>query len=156
MLRISSWVVEYFDLWPDACSQQWTRHVGASRVHFWIIVFNIPSRFWGFYYTSESRRCLFGYKCISESLFSIFGRDSEVFMTPLNHKYFCFEIAFLNQCFQYSLENLMFLFLIWATAVHCYFLFFFVALLNNCFQNVLDRILLLWQPWFTAVHCCQC
>ena len=125
MLRISSWVVEYFDLWPDACSQQWTRHVGASRVHFWIIVFNIRSRFSGFYNTSESRRCLFGYKCISESLFSIFGRDSEVFMTPLNHKYFCFEIAFLNQCFQYSLENLMFLFLIWVTAVHCYLFFFF-------------------------------
>ena len=125
--------------------------------------------------------------CISESLFSIFARDSQVFITPLNHEDVCLGIhAFLNPCFQYSVEILRFLWHLWITNIFvlrlhfwisvfnirskiwffCFsseqlqctaiFLFFFVALLNNCFQNVLDRILLLWQPWFTAVHCCQC
>ena len=81
------------DLWPDACSQQWTRRVGASRVHFWIIVFNSCSRFWGFYDTSESQIFLF-WDCISESVFSIFARESDVFVSHLSNcsalLFFCF------------------------------------------------------------------
>ena len=48
--------------------------------------------------------------CISESLFTIFARDSQVFITPLNHEDVCLGInAFLNPCFQYSVEILRFL-----------------------------------------------
>ena len=56
-------------------------------MHFWIAVFNIHSRFWGFYDTSESQVFLFRVynTCISESPFSIFPPESDAFVSHLNN-----------------------------------------------------------------------